>query len=915
MAGTIALAGRTKELGTLMAAAAAAAAGTSQTVFLGGPTGVGKSALTSAFVQQLPAFRTLGVSGVATERHLTYAAANRLIQSARSGARGGARRTEAVPPDSTITAAGGALISATDDYRADAPLVLVVEDAHLLDAPSLQALGFMLLRMTRDPLVTVVNTEHLHETRQAMGLSGSVDHVTQLVLGGLDLAATRSVLAEQGVTNLSESHVMHVARWSRGNPLYITALAGTADAEHRIPERFLAAEVPPSLAEAVRQWCRTFSPGARRVLEALAVLNMPVAERTLSRMVPGADLGADIRSLVAGGAAQWIPAPHGHPRLELVHPVQREAVYASMPSSQRRLLHRTAAEILASPGNWRHRIDALDGYDAPLAAQLTESARREERKGDPSVAAQYELGVATIAPDPDERSEALLRAVRLMVMSGQYDAALGYTPLVKAHAASATRSEVLGLLDYARGHDISAAEHLRSAREGFAEHSDEDAARASVELASLQRSIGLGEQSLRSARYALARTSDPQIIGEAQASIAFGTALRDGPAAGLALIRHLRENPTEIPAADITSLVCRGVLRGLSGNLSGAVDDLRYVTRRHAPGLTRRNHYESAIHAASCHFLLGEWGEARRALSLAFDEAQVSGRDVDFVSLHSASASLYACQGRREEADADLAQARAVARGVDFGGPDFNIRQAAATSDFARGNWHGVVAELLRALKDSANDGRAKLFGVWYLPLLGVACARVDDLTTATEAHEALAAVAPTGALPVVARHWVRGNILLADGRADAAARVFRDGLAVPPEGGEPVLHRTMVRCDLARALACANRRAEAASQASAAELTFTKLGAHPFAAWCRDVLEDEGSPTEVTEAERFWGELTDRERDTARLVGLGWTNKEIAAELFVSTKTVEYHLGNAYAKGALKNRRQLRGLMQVLGR
>ncbi|MFD7859784.1 AAA family ATPase [Streptomyces microflavus] len=915
MSDELSLAGRADDLRTLLDAADRARSGNSATIFLGGPAGVGKTALTVAMTRSLPDFATVTVSGVSTEQYLNYAAVNRLIRSMRTKWSDDAGRADAVPADSTIISAGGRLIAALDEHE-EKPVALIIEDGHLLDRMSLQALGFMLLRTTHDQLLTVVNTEHPFETRQATGLTESVQGVTQIELSGLDLDATRTLLQALGVSHLSEAQVAGVAKWSRGNPLYITALARTADEQGRIPERFLAADVPPSLTDAIDAWCATFPPDARRVLDALAVLNTPVSERTLRDMLDSTTTASAIRALVGGGAAEWIVTPDREARLALVHPGQRQVLYASLPAAEQRALHRAAAGVLQPPQRWRHQVAALDGYDSNLAEQLGAAAATEEDSGDLSLAAQFELGVAAAAPDSGRREAATLRAVRLLVFSGQYEAALGRAPVVEEYAPSPARSEALGLLDQAAGHDASAAERLLDAREAFAARGrDDDAARASTELAALQRSIGLGTQSARSAQYAIARTSDPEIIGQAQADIAYGTALQDGPAAGLRQIRHLRDNPTDVPASDLDSLVCRGIFRGLSGDLSGGVNDLRFVYRRHSPRVTRRNHFESAVHAASGYFLLGEFDEARRTLALAFDDAQVSGRDVDFSSIHTMSASLYACQGKWQAAEADLQQANRVAQLTDFGGPDFHHRQAAATLDFIRQNWHGVVAELSRVLKDSANDGRARLYGLWFLPLLGVASTHVQNRTVAQEAAEALNGLEETGALPLVARCWLHGSILVAENDLVAAIRTFRDGLAVPAERGEPVLHRSILRCDLARTLAANGQHQEAQMHARAAEKVFAAMGAPPLAAWCRDVLQDQSASAEATAAERFWNELTDREKDTARLVGRGWTNKEIAAELFVSTKTVEYHLGNTYAKGALRNRMQLRDLMQTLAK
>ncbi|MFF6983839.1 AAA family ATPase [Streptomyces sp. NPDC008343] len=901
--------GRSDELAQLAAAAETVRSRGAQIFFLSGPAGIGKTALTQAFCSTLPDFRLLSVSGVPTERYIKYAAVNRVIQAAHSGQSLDLRRMTLVQENSTVMAAGGALIDVLDDFRENSPLVFVLEDAHFVDTYSLRALGFSILRMTHDQIMAVINTEHVRQTKKDMGFTGSLEYVSQIELEGLSVSSVRDYLTSRGFPVPSETQLLQICKWSNGNPLYVQALLG-AMGDGATPERLPLIDVPPSLAEAVLEWMQAFPEGSRNVLEVMAVLNAPASVPVLQGMTKSEDILGDIEPLVTEGAARWCDETT-EARLELMHPGQRDALYSAIPVSKRRKLHQTAAETLDSPMRWRHRVAATATFDARLAFELSEAAERELIGGDLSNAAQFELAVSTVSPEAATRQSALLRAVRLLVLGGQYAPALAYASRVEACSASPQRHEALGFLEYARGNDASASEYLRMAQDSF--RGEDDVARVASELATLQRSLGLGEQSVRSAQTSLALSSDPAIIGEAQANIAYGAALIQGPAEALRRLSHLRDNPTNVALVDLDSLVCRGICRGLSGQLVDALSDLRVVARKNAPSLARRSDFAAKVHAASCHFLLGEWEESRRVLSLAFDEAQVSGRDIDFAVLHSMSATVYACEGKWAEAAYDLGAAENISQGADFSGPDFHALQSRASVAFAREDWRTAVTLLRRAGGDSANAGRIRLYSTWFLPLLGVSCAHTRNYVLAAETLSKLDDVEPTGALPVVARNWVRGNLLHARGDTQLAVRAFRDGLAEPSFGGEPALHRSLLRCDLGRALIDLGEKLEAQRHLKAAEREFRGMGAEPFVARCLALLDKNTRSGGVTEAERLWGELTDREKDTAKLVARGWTNKEIAEELYVSTKTVEYHLGNMYAKGGLRNRRQLRNLVQEL--
>jgi DNA-binding NarL/FixJ family response regulator len=905
-----ALVGRTEHLHRLSERAEQAARGERQAVFLSGPVGIGKTAIVEAFRAGLSGFRQVRVAGTPGERLIEFAAVNRLLQVLR-GEQCGA--DDQVAADCTVLAAGGVLIAALDDFNGGRPMLLVVDDAHHLDAASLQTLGFVMLRMTGDRMLAVLNTEHAYETRRGMGFVRDQPGVTQIDVGGLTGAETRDFLTAMGIVSVSPSRLAVVHRWSAGNPLYLQALVRPAVPDGLLPENPAHGSVPPSLTHIVHDWARTFPADSTRVLEALAVLGAPADLPVLQCMTGSSTLPEDIEPLITGGAIAWVSTGSGSERIALIHQGQQDALYAGLPLSKRKRFHRAAAAALDPPERWRHQIAATETYDAALARQLGAAVHAELTQGEASRAAQYLLGISEVDPDAAARNAALLRAVRLLVASGQYQLALAQASRVLATAAGPERAEALGLLELARGRDAGAAEYLLTAWHGYA-GDEEDAGRAAMELSAVQISLGLARQAVQAAQSAVADSSDPSVIGQAQSVLTYASAMLSGPAEALLHLSHLRENPADASVHDLSSLAVRGVLRGLTGQLHAALGDLTVVSRRRSPDhLAQRGGFGAVIHAAACHILLGGWTEARRMLSLAFDEAQILGRETDFAMLHCFSAWLAGFQGRWSTAEEELAEAGSLAAVSDFSGPYYHLVQASAAVAFARQDWRGVIDPLARVIDEPAHRERARVYRLWSLPMLGVARARRGDADAADEMASVLEELAFHGAVAAVCAAWVRGNASAARHDLHAALRHLRDGLAVSSDGGEPMLHRALIRFDYGRLLIESGQGDEAARQLTQAAGALREMGAAPLEAQCVELLERTDSAVKASRAERFWAVLTDRERDVAKLVGQGWTNKEIAQELYVTTKTVEYHLRNIYGKGDVENRRQVRDLVQTL--
>lgn len=907
------LLGRSAESAELRRYAKRAAEGHAQVVFIAGPPGIGKTALIEDLLAACGDWAVLTTSGIADETNVPYAAVNRLIARIRGrSGRDIAGQFGAVPRGSSLLVAGGVLIAALDEAGVDSPLILIVDHAHALDGDSLRSLGFALLRMSADRMLTLVATGNAIRTRRAMGLHSAGREVHQIELSGLSASQVRRLITSHGYPPPSETRLARLLAWSDGNPLHLETMLSSLRS-NRLPKRPEDLEIPESLTASIGEWLLSFPDDARKILEALAVLNTPVSLPLLDRLVASDDLVEGITLLVREGTVAWATEA-GVPIVKLTHPSQRDALYEAVPQVERQRLHRLAADVLGPPANWRHRLAATEAYDARLAEVLREASAIEGARGETGLAAELSLGVSHVDPDGRRRQESLLRAVRLFVISGQYRPALKNLDRVAKASASPERSEALGLLCYADGQDAAACEYLRLALEQYADaDSCSAAAQAAVELSTVQGSLGLAKQSSASAELALSNSTNPIVVGLARANRARSRALTEGFQAGLTELSHLNRNPAAIAEADLEGLTYRGMFRAMTGRITDALSDLAVVTHRKSPALNRASDSTAHVIVIWCRMVLGQLQEARRELSIAFDLAQTSGRSIDHAALHGLSAMLYAVTGQAESADADLSEARDLASGSDYAGPAFHLSTALAVISSVAGDHGSAVEYLSESSSDPANRPRGRFYAIWRLPTLGVSGAKAGRLDVADRALLALRKLDADGALIPVTVQWVQGNIFAARGDLARATHAFQAGLAIPPLGGEPKLYRSLLRLDHAAALIRSGDLREAENQLLTVNADMRAMGLDPYVAQGAHLLDRINLKTETREPDELWNRMTDREKDIARLVARGWTNKEMAEELYVSRKTIEYHLSNIFDKGHLENRRQLRDVVQSL--
>lgn len=891
------LVGRDRELERLTALAERAREGAPGVALVVGPEGIGKRALVGALVAGCHNFRVVGVDCSPEERALRLGVAGRLL--AAIGAPGAAGDGSGSPESAArqgVFAAGEALTAALADLEAEVPVLVTLTEAQWADPESLEALRFALRRLHAERVLIVATGSATGWAATGAWPEGTV----RVEVGGLSADAVRALLAPTagGGDGAAVDRLLAV---TGGNPLHLRALLREPDLDRYLDGR---APIPASAADALREALARHPPETRRALEALAVLD----GGTLRDVATLAGVPTAAEALAPALADGTLERRGGAPgeRLDFASRALRDAVYAGTDLAARRALLLGAAALRSGRPRLRLLVAAAEGPDAGLAAEAAREATRDERLGDLPAAAECLSWAATLSPDPERAAAWRCDAVRLLVHGGREAEALEEAASIAELPATARRSEAMGLLAFAGGRLLAARDLLEEAR-GAAGDEPALGARIDVELAYLQGVLGDGERARRSALAALAADETPALVAVARAFLAAGTALVEGPEAGLAVLAFLPERATDCAREELPALVQRGVLRALLGELSEAAADLTVASRRLDTAYGRLTGVSAHIHLVWIQYMLGRWDAAAETLRAGILEGERAGRSFDHSVLRSLATILAAGRGEWALAAAELAEARRLAEDSDFLGPLMHLALARGAIAQAEGDFPAVVAALQEITPTSAGPGRVALYRGWWLPAHVEALIATGRLGAAADALSDLAALPRRGAMPAVAEDWLAGELLAARGDHEGGLRRLGDGLRRSGEGGEPMWYRTRLRQAYGRLAPPGD--AAGMAELRAAERHYARMGAAPFLERCRDDIAAAAAAPATRAA--WLDELTARERDVALLVGRGWTNREIASALFVTAKTVEYHLRNTYMKLGIATRQELRDLVQ----
>ncbi|MHA6630307.1 AAA family ATPase [Pseudonocardia sichuanensis] len=880
------LVGRQAEIAAVTEVLDRARRGTGGALVLWGEPGIGKTALLDHVTAASPDIAVWAVQPARCESGTPYAGLYTLLRPvehliatlpvSQAAALRGVLAGEATGPGRLLTAV--AVLSLVSAPAVDGPLLIVVDDAHRLDAETAFVLGFVARRVRTDPVVVLVAG---HDAPAG----GPWEGVDPLAVGPLADHDAAQLLAAAH-PGLDATAVTRAVDAGGGNPLAL----------HELPTRFddRAGTVPvgPRLRKAFAERLQTMQPSARELVVLLAAARADGDQLTLARSVLSCDAEEPVwEETLRSGLLAGTPD-----RPALRHPVVRAAVYASASPSERRTAHQTLAAALppGSRGHVWHRAATVHDVDEEIAGLLEQTVppgagavpvlrRAAELSADPAAATRRLAGAAVAAWHGGDAT----MARRLLAD------ARSLTDEVQATRAS---RGLRGVLELAEG---SLERAHRSLSRDIAEFDDP---RTRVELGAAALHAGwsaarddlVGETLTRLAE--LATPGLPDVLPIVRTW--WGPAT-DPPRAGSSaelgdVMAHISRVESQLlPTSPL------GLVWGLDEPLADAVHALVRRHRRHADDTSLA---AALARIARLDIAAGRWAAAEDAAAEGLASAERIGAE------HIA-AECRNCLGW-------LAAVRGDGRGVD----QLTVRTlqlAAPRRDravSASAHWNRGMAALAAGRADAALDLLARLDEPGHEaahPTVAL-LAGLDTIEAAVHARrpaigrrraEALDAwVRRTGA------HWARFTAHLARALLDepAAERSYRAALDVPGASRRPFDH-ARARLLYGEWLRRQRRRQDARRQLDAAAETFHALGARPMLERARREQRLTTAPARrATAAGTGLAALTAQERRVAQLAAGDLTNREIGARLRISDRTVGHHLSQVFAKLGLRSRRDL---------
>lgn len=892
------LTARGPELATLERQLQLAATEGSRLVLVSGPPGVGRTALVDALLA-----RHVGAAvrarAVGWERDRPGAVLHQLV--------GG----EA--PEDPLEAAD--LLAGRVGATADGPSLVVVDDAHWADEVSLQSLDsvvrhhpgaglLVVLTMTAD----AAEAGTLELLRRGAG--------TVLTLGPLSSAAVGEVAAARGV-HLHPSMVDHLRTHTGGLVGHVVSLLEEVS-ETTWSTYAPQLPAPATVTAHVRAGLSTCSAEARSLAEAVAVLGVP----SLAGLV--ADL-ADVRGAVVEALAEAQAAglvttgPHGPTELRPADPMVRVAVLDAMGPAAAAALARRAADLVTDPvQRLRLLVSASPLPDPALADELDGVAGDRAGAGAWAEAASLLRDAARITDDRLVREQRLTRAVDALVGAGDAWGAAALAPELESLRETALRNAVLGYLAVVRGRVTEAEGRLGRAWDLVNVERDPEGAALIAQRHVLHALARLrGEELLSWAARAgdLVDADQPAAV-EAAAIRGLGLAATGHPQEAVAAYREL--SARELHGAQVQRVAMgRGWLHLALDELEDARADLESAVPTTYLGGSARISLWARAWLARAQFLTGDWDAALRTVQEGAPLLERTGIVLAGPLLRWTGVQVHALRGEWELAEAEL-------RRIDAGRQEYEIMQVPAC--LARAHLAEARADyraVLRALRPlTAPWARAvDEPGQWpwadvYANAL-VLEGHLEEAESFLTEHEARAR--SRGHRSTRARlGYARGRLLGAQGDVDGARTAFEESLSLLED--LPLRYdRARVNFAYGQTLRRAGRRRDADPVISTARELFAALGASTYVDRCDRELKaggvrSAGRGREGVRSDREVDDLTPQEEAVTALVARGLSNREVAAELYLSTKTVQYHLTRVYAKLGVRSRSELAALRAAPG-
>jgi DNA-binding CsgD family transcriptional regulator len=878
--------------------------GRSGVLVVRGEAGIGKSALLDHLVEQASGCMVARATGVQADMELAFAGLQQLFGSML----GSLERLPGLQRDAVEVAfglrsgpapdrfeVGLAMLGVLAEVAEQEPIVCVVDDAQWLDQASALTLAFVARRLMAESVALVFAVREPADEEAFAGLP-------ELIVGGLNDEDARGVLGSAIAGRVDERVADRIVAETRGNPLALLELPrGLSAAE--LAGGFGVSPTQPLTARLERSFLgrvRSMPDETQRFL-LLAAAEPAGDPALLMRAAELVGLGVE-----AATPAEAVGLIELAAQVRFHHPLVRSAIYRAAPLADRQAVHHAlagATDAQTDPDRraW-HRAQAALGADEDLAAELERSAARAQARAGLAAAAAFLERAAALTSHRAGRARRALAAAQAKYLAGSPQAAL---TLLESAASAPMDPLELAMTQRLRGR---IAVHLN--RSGEAARLLLDAARR-----------------LESFDMRLARDTHLEALYAASVAGRLGSGLLEAAtAARLAAARPPPPRAVDLLLDGLGVLYTDGsgaaapiLKRALAALLDEAADyeeDMRWswLACRAAADLFDDESWQAL---ATRHVRIAREAGALGVLPIALtqlslmhlfegklDTAAALVDEIDSIidatgsrRISTPKLTLAAFQGDEPRASKliDEADRDAIARGEGL---------VLTFGEHARAVLYNGLGQYAVALEHAQRaSARDELHvSVWSLPELVEAAVRSGKPELAIDVLERLSEITRAGGTEWALGIEARSRALVSDG--EAAETLYRDAIYR--------LARTRLRADLARAhllygewLRRERRRLDARVQLRTAHELFAQFGMEAFAERARVELEATGEHArERTVATR--DDLTPQEAQVSRLAAEGGTNQEIAARLFISASTVDYHLRKAFRKLGVRSRTQL---------
>jgi DNA-binding CsgD family transcriptional regulator len=884
-------------------------AGQSRALVVRGEPGVGKTALLEYVVAQASDCRVDRAAGVQSEMEVAFAGLHQLcapmlnrLERLPDPQRDALRTTFGLAPGRPADRllVGLAVLGLLAEVARERPLVCVVDDAQWLDRASAEVLTFVARRLVAESVGLVFASRGEAEDEPSSGLP-------ELVVAGLPDADARELLRSALPGLVNERVRDRIIAETRGNPLALLELPRGLTLAELACGFGSAAALPRRIEESFRRQLKPLPADTRQLLLVAAAepLDDPVlvwrAAELLGIKPEAAEPAAEAGLVEIGTRARFR------------HPLLRSTIYRAASAEERHIAHWALAEVTdpdTDPDRraW-HRAQAAYGPSEDVAADLERSAGRARARGGLAAAAAFLERAAQLTIEPARRAGRVLAAAQATHQAGASVAALELLSvavvgpldrLQRAHA-DVLRAQIAFTTN--RGSEappllLEAATQLEPLDVQLARDTYLDALLAAILAGSLATGGKVGEVA-EAARSAPPATQPPRPTDLLLDGLAMW--YTDGPAAGVSELRRalLAFRGLDITAEDGLRWFR---LAGLTAVNLGDDETWEVLATRYIQ-LAREAGALSELPIAltsrmNVHVLAGELAAAASLLAELEAVTEATGSPL----VPYGAVMLAAWQGREAEVTdlIDAARAGVLRRGEGSG---------LTFMDWAQAVLHNSVGRSEEALAPATKATEATEWIGLPIPTRGALAELVEAAVRSGHADRATAALRRLTELSrVCGTDWALGvaartrALVLDDEAAEGAYREAIERLG-----------RTRIRGELARAhllygewLRRGHRRVDAREQLRIAHELFTTMGAEAFAARAERELLATGEQVRKRNIE-ISSQLTAQEAQIARLVRQGLTNPEIGARLFISARTVEWHLKKVFRKLGITSRTQLR--------